>query len=58
MVIPVYEVSEGEALCDWIYYSRDEPRSLDAKIQNSVRRIPPVVLWGRDVIISEKDNPK
>ena len=25
MVIHVYGVSQGEALCDWIYYLRDEP---------------------------------
>ena len=30
MVIPVYRVSDGGALCDWIYQSRDEPRSLGA----------------------------
>ena len=31
MVIPVYGVSEGEALSDWIYKSHIEPRSLGAK---------------------------
>ena len=33
MVIPVYGVSEGEALCDWIYY-------VMSQIQNLVRQIP------------------
>ena len=41
MVITVYGVSKGEAFCDWIYKSRDEPRSLGAKIPNPVRSIPP-----------------
>ena len=45
----MYGVSEGEALCDWIYESCDEPRSFGAKIQNLVWQIPPDVPWGGDV---------
>ena len=37
-VIHVYGVSEGDALCDWIYQSRDEPRSFDAKSQIQLER--------------------
>ena len=43
MVILVHGVSEGEALCDWIYQSRDESKSLDAKskIQSDRFHQPP-----------------
>ena len=58
MVIPVYVVSEGKALYDWIYWSRDEPRGLGAKIQNPVRHILTDVPWGVDVKSSLKDNLK
>ena len=52
MVIPVYGVSEGEALCDWIYESRDEPRRLGVKIQNPDR------FHQGGTLNSRKGNPK
>ena len=54
----MYVISEGDALCDWIYWSHDELRSLGAKIQTPVWQIPPDVPWGGDIKNFQKNNPK
>ena len=58
MVILVFGGSKGKALCDWVFQSRDEPRSLGAKIQNTVRETPPDVPRDEDVKSSQRDNRK